>query len=272
MNDQLFLLYQQRDTHYIINVYDRANLSEVKEVIPLPGTDPQDMAGCNVSNCVYISLKRGDSYYHEVLRISRDAEHNVFNISPWRNDNRRRICKMSVSDNGNLIFLSSLDSGRYAVGVYSADGILQREVTLPPHITEMCENINHKSNGNFVMAYFDIDDCRLKLLELDSSGGIVHQFQLSIALGNLREFWVNLTDHNYGTIVASSLEELQLIDPEFNLLGVYSLPQTQNQRLTFIQSHYDRKRNEMMLIQNSEATVGHPIVLSYLTIFRFMEQ
>src|SRR6218665_3409122 len=83
LNDEVFLLYKQRDTHYVIKVYARDNMTEVKEVIPLPGTDPRHMTGCNVSNCVYISLKQGDYDDHEVLRISRDAEHK-FNISSWK--------------------------------------------------------------------------------------------------------------------------------------------------------------------------------------------
>src|SRR6218665_2156912 len=269
LNDEVFLLYKQRDTHYVIKVYARDNMTEVKEVIPLPGTDPRHMTGCNVSNCMYISLKQGDYDDREVLRISKDAEHK-FNISPWRNDNRRCIYKMSVSDNGNVIILSPSELGSYVVGVhvYNADGILQREVELPSYI-QTCQNINQKSNGNLVLACIDIEDSQLKLLESDTSGSIVRQFKASLGPGNPRE--LNLADNHYGIMVASSLEAIQLLDSEFNLLGVYSLQQNQNQPLPFIQSHYDRKRNEIVLIHYKEPTLGHPVVLSYLTIFRFTE-
>ena len=113
LNDEVFLFYQQRDTHYFINVYDRDNMEEVKGVIRLPGIDPRDMTAAlyqTVSNCVYISLTQGDCDNREVLRISRDAGHK-FNILPWKNDNMRHIYQMSVSANGNLIFLSRRRSG-----------------------------------------------------------------------------------------------------------------------------------------------------------------
>jgi len=127
LKDEVFLLCKQLDERYIINVYNRDNMQEVKEVIPLPGTDAQFMAGCNVSDCLYICVTQGDSIYPSVLRISRDEDH-TFKISSWKTDDRV-IWVMTVSANGSLVILSS--SGlRSSAAVYNADGTLQREIDL----------------------------------------------------------------------------------------------------------------------------------------------
>src|SRR6218665_440242 len=270
LNDEVFLLYKQRDTHYVIKVYARDNMEEVKEVIRLPGTDPRYMTGCNVSNCVYISLRQGDCDDREVLRISKDAEHK-FNISPWRNDNRRCIYKMSVSDNGNVIILSPCESGCYVIGVYNANGMLQHEVDLPPY-TKLCMDIDviQKSNGNLVLAYIDNDNFQLKLLEFDTSGSVVRQFQASCEPNYPGECCVNFADSNDGMMVASSFEVIQLLDSEFNLLGVYSLQPNQNKVPSTIQSHYYRNRNEIMCINSNQSTYKN--VSAILTIFQFTEK
>ena len=82
-----------------------------------------------------------------------------------------------------------------------------------------------------------------------------------------RECCVNLADSNDGMMLASSFEVIELLDSEFNLLGVYSLQQNQNKLLSLIESHYDRNRNEIVRIHSDRNTFKN-----VLTIFRFTEE
>jgi len=277
LNDEIFLLYEQRDTHYIINVYDRDNMREAKEVILLPGTDPRDMTGCNVSNCVYVSLRQGDSYNRKVFRISKDVDHK-YNLLPWRNDLRLPIFIMTVSANGSLIFLALLsyrETSSHVVSVCNSDGTLQHEVKLvPPAYIEWCSFLNliQKSNRNVILSFVDNQDCQLKLLEFDMSGSVVRQFQSSYALG--RGSFVNLAGSNDRMMVASSLEVIELLDSEFNPLGVHSLSigaqglkQNEIRPFSFIDSHYDRNRNEIVRIHGDARTSTN-----VFTTFRFTEE
>ena len=54
MKDEIFILCRPNGEDYVINVLDCNNMAEVKDVIPLPGICPANIAGCSVSNCVYV--------------------------------------------------------------------------------------------------------------------------------------------------------------------------------------------------------------------------
>src|SRR6218665_2523751 len=82
----------------------------------------------------------------------------------------------------------------------------------------MCQNINQKSNGNLVLAYIDIEDSQLKLLELYTSGSIVRQYPGSHKW--TRECCVNLADSNDGMMLASSFEVIELL---LNLISLVSI-------------------------------------------------
>ena len=82
LKEEVFLLCKQFDGYYVINVYDRDNVDEVKDVIPLSVAIAQNMTGCNVSNCVYICIQHGYLHPRSVLRISREGKH-TFNISQF---------------------------------------------------------------------------------------------------------------------------------------------------------------------------------------------
>ena len=69
LKDEIFLLCSPLDgVGVVINVYDRNNMAEVKDVIPLPGILPGDMAACSVSNCVYILDRKGTVLQSFALR------------------------------------------------------------------------------------------------------------------------------------------------------------------------------------------------------------
>ena len=267
LKDEIFLLYKQLDGHYVIKVYNRDNMEEVKDVIPLPGTDAQLMTGCNVSNCVYISLRQGDSLSLEVLRISRDAEQK-FNVSPWINDRRM----MSVSANGSLIIYSRL-GGRHrdVVRIYKANGSLQHEIKLPRDIRAWeYKNVIQKSNGNLVLAYVGIRDDHVTLTEVDLSGSAVRQFQSSIK--HTEKSFVDVADESDRLMIGKPFEGIELLDSEFNLLGVYCLPNSDQRRrsLDHVDLRYDRNRNDIVRIHFDWSRHSVPLA-NVVTLFRFTE-
>lgn len=75
-------------------------------------------------------------------------------------------------------------------------------------------------------------------------------------------------------MVASSLEVIELLDSEFNPLGVHSLSigaqglkQNEIRPFSFIDSHYDRNRNEIVRIHGDARTSTN-----VFTTFRFTEE
>jgi len=260
------MLYRQLDRHYVIKVYNRDNMEEVKEVIPLPGTGARHMTGCNVSNCVYICLRLGDSPSHEILRISRDVE-NKFIISPWINDTKLAFA-MSVTANGSVVTLSTRREGASSdvVRIYNTDGSLEREVMLPLDLDAfLYTSVIQKSNGNLVLAYVGHHDLGLRLAEIDVSGSLVRQFQASAE--HSHESCVNVADANDRIMICIPFEGVELLDSEFNLIGVYRLPNDQSESLFQSDLHYDWNRNEIVRFHCDFDTMT-----SGLTIFRFTEE
>jgi len=265
LKDEIFLLYKQRDGHYVIKVYNRDNMKEMKEVIALPGTDAQCMTGCNVSNCLYICHRQGDSCRLKVLRISRDAAEQKFNISPsWKTEHRRSMYKMAVSTNGSLVIFSHYIHS-YAVSVYNADGILQHETVFPEVDISMHLDVIPKSNGNVVLTYIGSPGIHPRLLEFDASGSVVRQFMSSFEIS--RDTCVSLADENDRMIIVRPFEGIELLDSEFNLLGVYSLPNDQGKSYQHIDLRYDCNRNEIVRIHYDPS-----IRTNVLTIFRFTDE
>jgi len=253
LKDEIFLLYKQRDDHYVIKVYSRGNMEEVKEVIPLPGTDPMQMTGCNTSNCLYISLRQGDSYDHEILRISRDADHK-FIISPWMRLSDGGL--KSFTANGSIIIFSRRGGDHPdVVRIYKADSSLQHEMMLSRDIEALrYKNVIQKSNGNLVLAYLGLGKKRnrINLLELNLSGSVVRQFQSSVEYMYNTESFVEVADEHDRMLIGKPFEGIELLDSEFNHLGIYSLEKPDfklrpfSNLDRFIDLHYDRNRNEIV--------------------------
>ena len=267
LKDEIFLLCYRPDRYYVIKVYNRDNLKEVKDVIRLPGTDAQHMTGCNVSNCLYISLRQGDSLIHDTLRISRDVDHK-FNISPWIDDRRM----MSVTANGGIIICSKR-GGRHrdVVRIYNADGSLQHEMKLSRYVDVLTyKNIIQKANGNLVLSYLSIrnNHIGLTLLELNLSGSVVRQFHSSI--DHNEEGFLKVADENDRIMICTPFDGIELLDSEFNLLGIFSLPRDQlcaYCRLNDV--HYNRSRNEIVSVH---LVINILACTNVLTISRFAEE
>jgi len=118
-----------------------------------------------------------------------------------------------------------------------------------------------------VVAYTGRYNNRTRLLEVDESGGVVRRFKSSFEISS-REVYVNLADENDRMLIASSVEGIELLDSEFNLLGLYSLPKVHGQSLVS-DLHYDCNRNEIVRIHLDQFI--HPVLLN-ICVFRFTEE
>lgn len=250
LKDDTFLLYRQPDGYYFINVYNSGNMKEVKEVIPVPRTDSPHMTGGKVSDCIYTCLRQGDSHSLKVLRMSRNAEHK-FNTPPLINDqltNDRSTIKVTVSVSDDGIITLSFRGLRLSavVSVYDADGALQQEVKSPDvdvvlykdTILKSNESGNGNRDENVVLAYVGDQHFKQRLSGLDTS--LVRQFQSSIAPSN--GSCVDLADNSGRKMITRLFEEIELLDSEFNLFGVYSEGKDTETLLSLIDLRYDRNQ------------------------------
>src|SRR5688572_22288243 len=103
MKDEIFMLCMLDGKDYVINVYDRNNMVDVKDVIPLPGirVPPNGLAACSVSNSVYVQHEERQNKTWvclSVWRITRDEERQFY-VSPWLSDLRLDYSSISVSGN-----------------------------------------------------------------------------------------------------------------------------------------------------------------------------
>lgn len=75
IKDQIFILYNSispnGDQDLAIRVYDRSQMAEVKEVIPLPDMIVGEIAACSVSNCVYL-LYCPIFLFFGIARVTKD--------------------------------------------------------------------------------------------------------------------------------------------------------------------------------------------------------
>lgn len=269
LKDEIFLLYGLHTPH-TVNVYDRDNMAEVKQIIPLPGTYSQHMSGCNASNCVYILCRSyGDLF--SVFRISRDDEHK-FHVSQWIKHNpRRSVFLMNVSANGSLAICSSgIGEHRNSnfLGAYDADGSLQHEIMLPTDMhVRIYKNVIKKLNGNLVLAYLDKLTPYPRLLEFDTQGRVVRRFQSSLVTCGSR---MDLADDNDRMMIVRMSEGIELLDSEFNPLGVYTPQKDRGKTIRFYDLHYDCNRNE--IVRSQRIDNGWDTRVSVLTVFRFTEE
>lgn len=85
---------QDPSVDYVIAVYNRMNVEEMKCVIPLQGILPDDIAGCSLSDCIYVLTE--NLQCQSILRITKDEE-NQFKMSPWIPDLKLVAPTISVS-------------------------------------------------------------------------------------------------------------------------------------------------------------------------------
>ena len=247
MKDELFMLCRIKHQECFINVYDCNNMLDVKDVIPLVGILPVDMAACNVSNCLYVLRK--ETHCRSVLRITRNEEQQ-FNVFPLITDLSLSLSDVGlfVSVNGSILILSpQIIPNPSAVSVYDARGLLQREIMLSHDklgftgIFSVVEN----SNGNLVLATFCIANGFVtELKEIDTIGRLVHQYKSSISgLSG-----ITVADI-YGRIaIMGKRYESEVLDSEFNLLSSAALHIKDLKFRIPIGIHYNRERNEIVYL------------------------
>ena len=238
----------------VVNVYDRNNMAEVKDIIALPEQLlPVDIEGCNVSNCVYVLCLK--SINPSVLRITKDGEHQ-FNITPWISDVRPGISTISVLPNGHLSVPNGHDP--VVVSIYDANGSLMSSQDI--YGLEFVDRVFHKSNGNLVVASLHGDNYKRALTEIDTDGKIQRQYISSLGAASS----VSIAD-TYGRIVITEqLTGIELLDAELNPLGFAR--RYLGQSLNLDELHYNSERNEVMSVCCAD------FHSTFLTTFRFTEE
>ena len=266
----------------MINVYDRNNMAEVKDVIPLPRISPVDMAACSVSNCVYI-LDR-ERYCPSIFRIAKDEDHH-FKMSPWIYDLRLKVSNrgpISVSANGNLIILSSQESSMFGsdwpmykpayvgIYIYNANGSLQHKIMLSPDIYgfRFVNSVIQKSNGNLVLLSAN-DEYKAQLLEIDATGAIVRQYQSSLDGRGV----VSFADIHGRILINDFRNRIELLDHEFNLLEIAGPRLLEDHLYSPPQIHFNSERNEIVRVEmHKYDAVTRIFQATVLSIFRFTEE
>src|SRR6218665_2905953 len=177
LKDNVFVLYDNRysrpriSTDFSIYMYDRNNITVVKDVIPLPKQRPDCMEACNVSNCVYTLQGRT---YIRILRITEDDEHQ-FNVTPLITDvlMPTQHPTLSVAADGSLILLSNLNLLHPVIRIYNMSGTVQREIRVAmlsdiPWIFRVIP----RPNGNLVLVSPRHQD-QTTLTEIDMNATII---------------------------------------------------------------------------------------------------
>ena len=143
-------------------------------------------------------------------------------MSPWIQDHKGCISMMFVSSNGNLIILSVRLRCPDVVSIYNANGSLQHEIMLSSDTdTFVYSSVIQKSNGSVVLAYVTEQNPQTQLLEIDTGGSVVRQYQSSMRKAS----YVNFADVHDRIMITDQRGGIELLDSEFNLLGTYNLLQ-----------------------------------------------
>ena len=266
------MLCGQHGQDHVINVFDRNNIAEVRDVIPLPGMHPTTIAACSISNCVYVCNVDLEEFSNSdsVLRITK-TEKQLYTMSSWITDIQLKLRNISVSDHGSLITLSSypgLASVYSFVRIYAANGFLQHGVLLFHREVGLSsvDNVILKSNGNFI---FVSDNSRsltdsphqTKLVETDMFGVLIRRYQSQLG----GEVSVYLAD-NYDRIIITSWHgTYELLDSELNRLAFTRLEPLEGQLCISSKLHINTERNEIMRIYGSLFTSTR-----ILSIFRLI--
>ena len=262
MKDEIFLLCSPYSEEHYINVFDRSNIAEVKEVIPLPGLRPNSIADCSVSNCVYVlNMKVHD--HVSVMRIARDGEHWVVSMLI------REMClpnsMLRVTPNGSLILSRDQSKRRDAISVYDANGSLQQTVRTPSDISSIYKIIP-KSGGDLVL-FSHNERSEIEFTEIDLSGTIVrrHQSPYDVDLFFPSEF-IGQADQFGRVLIIQGAYGKQLLDSEFNPIDFTSPQLEGGQLIRHCDLHYNSERNEFVAVLYDRSSSN-----GILTIFRLSE-
>lgn len=102
LKEEIFLTRSTSDQSPVdVEVYERNNMAELKDIIAISGLKVMNIEACNVSNCVYVLCQNDESSDCSVVRINKDGEHR-FNTSSWVSDLRGPFNFIPVLTNGIL--------------------------------------------------------------------------------------------------------------------------------------------------------------------------
>lgn len=271
LKGELLVLNTNVDTTFNIRVYDRSNMTSVKDVIVLlPGERGPlaDMAACNVTDCIYALEQHLDARGSSIFRIKRDERHQS-HVQTWISDLSYSFPYMNVSAEGRLIIISPLLSpeglrcGNDEVSIFDTNGSLQRVVVLSPDIYgfQYSESVMEKPDGNLVISYVD-QQHDAGIMEIDMNGIIERKHKLSSDGGTN----INFADTS-GRILANHWQfTIVLLDSELNELDYIRPQPDQDDFHMFCGLHHNRERNEVVGFHVLEDAN------TVLTIFRFNEE
>lgn len=270
MNDEIFVLYGRRDEDvepYAIKVFDAKKMGKAKGVIPLSDICPIEIAACSASSCVYLLYTERPGF--SISRITKDS--HQFRIAPWI-ENRSLpsydIGPMSLSAGGNLMILSRHRSPEpTAVVVYAANGSVLREITLWPGFYgfSYVRSIFEKSCGSLVFVSVT-DQYQNKLLEIEKSGRIVHEYQSRFG-GDLDSF-----EDICGRVFVISLDgNIEVLDSELKLLDA-AVPRLVAGDIVPYEVKYIRERHEIVGHRFVGYRNPNAVECSALVIFRVAEE
>lgn len=248
MKDEIFLLCALRRKDAAINVYDRNNMAEVKDVIQLPGLRPDSISACSMSNCVYILNRNMNMDDHvSILLLARHDERwsTAEGLSTLIKDLYLPSAKLRVAGNGSLI-LSGVESKRLvAIRVYDTNGSLQQKMCVPSDIY-WDSPIIPKSNGHLVLVSSSING-QAHLTEMSMDGNIIRQYQSSLNSCHLK--YISPEDKYGRVLIADSAYRIELLDSEFNLMEVTcTSPELSGKINRPFDLQYNSERNELVAI------------------------
>ena len=155
---------------------------------------------------------------------------------------------MSVTANGSLIIRSAQtgcpDVGLHVVSKYNANGSLEQDIKLSPDTNALIfTNAIQKPNGNLVLACVsnEYEHKELGLLEIDTGGGVVRQYQSSMHIWN----YVNSADVHGRIMITDQFRGIELLDSELIHLGTHSLLENGPQYV-LNDLCYNSERNEIV--------------------------
>jgi len=255
IKDEIFILYSSispnGDQDLAIRVYNRSQMAEVKEVIPLPDMKVGEIAACSVSNCAYL-LYCPIFLFFGIARVTKDDQGQSTITHMATNETELlQFSALSVTVDGILIMSGWLQTASlYVVRSFDANGSLQREIkcTWLSSTYFPIYGIIPKSSGHHVLVSFD-DSGHSYLTEINADGTILSKYQSPSAPRD--------KNHCAGvgeelTLMSESLVKMELLDSEFNLLDF-----NYSQLFTVPRSlHYNHERNELITIANSVLTIS----------------
>lgn len=235
MHDEIFTLSGPQGGIFGITVYDRNNLSEVKDVIQLPGLYPVSIAACSVSNSVYLlNRKMVDRY--SLVRIEKDEEH-PYAIKSFISDISVTNPILSISPSGSIILARRKVVAPSFVNIYSASGRLHHRVKFPRNIV-CCLDIFSQSNGNLLLV--SSQNNGTKLTELSLSGLVSSEVQTSVSASKC----ICKADSNESILIVDQDNKMKLLNFEYDLLN-FTGPMLGASHL-----HYNIDRHEVVAVLN----------------------